>query len=265
MAKIKTLKDSKDETIYPVTISEAFLDANGDPIIPQIEEKIKDIKGADGKSAYQFAQEAGYTGTETEFGAKLNQTTFANPFPLTFTGAASATYDGSSAVMVDLPSGGGRISLPLLYDLTTREEVGWIDTGDNAFLAKNLLFVEMTSIATTTNESDKDGSASMYPLKPNAPKVPWSNEAVAKVVDALLPKTYEKTFRAFSFRGDGGFWTSITSIRNSVNASSVIPKIVSTRIEGVTDQPMRGLIIGNAYANSTNVLGVGSRLRVWGV
>lgn len=105
MAKIKTLKDSKDETIYPVTISEAFLDANGDPIIPQIEEKIKDIKGADGKSAYQFAQEAGYTGTETEFGAKLNQTTFANPFPLTFTGVASATYDGSSAVTVDLPSG----------------------------------------------------------------------------------------------------------------------------------------------------------------
>lgn len=105
MAKIKTLKDSKDETIYPVTISEAFLDANGDPIIPQIEKKIKDIKGADGKSAYQFAQEAGYTGTETDFSKKLNQTTFANPFPLTFTGAASATYDGSSAVTVDLPSG----------------------------------------------------------------------------------------------------------------------------------------------------------------
>lgn len=105
MAKIKTLKDSKNETIYPVTISEAFLDAKGDPVIPQIEEKIKDIKGADGKSAYQFAQEAGYTGTETEFGAKLNQTTFSNPFPLTFTGAASATYDGSSAVTVDLPSG----------------------------------------------------------------------------------------------------------------------------------------------------------------
>lgn len=60
--------------------------------------------GADGKSAYQFAQEAGYTGTETEFGAKLNQTTFANPFPITFTGAASATYDGSAAVTVDLPS-----------------------------------------------------------------------------------------------------------------------------------------------------------------
>lgn len=119
MAKIKTLKDSKDETIYPVTISEAFLDANGDPIIPQIEEKIKDIKGADGKSAYQFAQEAGYTGTEAEFGAKLNQTTFANPFPLTFTGAASATYDGSSAVTVDLPSGGGVSSIGVPFKRAT--------------------------------------------------------------------------------------------------------------------------------------------------
>ena len=119
MAKIKTLKDSKDETIYPVTISEAFLDANGDPIIPQIEEKIKDIKGADGKSAYQFAQEAGYTGTETEFGAKLNQTTFANPFPLTFTGAASATYDGSSAVTVDLPSGGSVSSIGVPFQKAT--------------------------------------------------------------------------------------------------------------------------------------------------
>lgn len=66
----------------------------------------KGTDGADGKSAYQFAQDAGYTGTESDFSKKLNQTTFANPFALTFTGAASATYDGSQAVTVDLPSGG---------------------------------------------------------------------------------------------------------------------------------------------------------------
>lgn len=79
----------------------------------------KGEQGADGKSAYQFAQEAGYTGTETEFGAKLNQTTFANPFPLTFTGAASATYDGSSAVTVDLPSGGGVSSIGVPFKRAT--------------------------------------------------------------------------------------------------------------------------------------------------
>lgn len=66
--------------------------------------------GADGKSAYQYAQEGGYTGTETEFAAKLAQdmpTTLPNPNALTFTGAVTGSYDGSEAVTVDIPSGGG--------------------------------------------------------------------------------------------------------------------------------------------------------------
>lgn len=226
-----------------------------------------------------------------------------NPNALTFTGAVSGSYDGSaplevaipsggggltvtntaavgqtikvSAVdengqpteweAVDMPSGGGSISLPLLYDLTTSEEVGWIDTGDNAFLAKSLLFVELISIATTTNQSDGSGSASMYPLKSGIVQAPWNNQVVAVKTSALMAKNYTKVFRAFCFRGDEGHWTSITSIRNTSNEASVTPGMVSARIDGVTDQPMRGLIIGNAAASSTNVLGVGSRLRVWGV
>lgn len=66
--------------------------------------------GKDGKSAYQFAQEAGYTGTETEFGAKLAQempTALPNPNALTFTGAATGTYDGSAPLTVNIPAGGG--------------------------------------------------------------------------------------------------------------------------------------------------------------
>lgn len=63
--------------------------------------------GADGKSAYQYAQEGGYTGTETEFAEKMAQEKFANPNALTFTGAVSATYDGSAPVSVEIPSGGG--------------------------------------------------------------------------------------------------------------------------------------------------------------
>lgn len=63
-------------------------------------------KGADGKSAYQFAKDGGYTGTETDFVQKLNKEKFANPYPLIFTGAASATYDGSESVTVNLSEGG---------------------------------------------------------------------------------------------------------------------------------------------------------------
>ena len=63
--------------------------------------------GADGKSAYQYAVDGGYTGTETEFAEKMAQEKFANPNALTFTGAATGTYDGSAPLEVAIPSGGG--------------------------------------------------------------------------------------------------------------------------------------------------------------
>lgn len=66
--------------------------------------------GADGKSAYQYAQEGGYTGTEAEFAAKLAEEMpdkLPNPNALTFTGAASGSYDGSAPVTVNIPEGGG--------------------------------------------------------------------------------------------------------------------------------------------------------------
>lgn len=65
--------------------------------------------GADGKSAYQYAQEGGYTGTETEFAEKLAQKTdipsaLPNPNALTFTGAVTGSYNGSAAVTMNIPS-----------------------------------------------------------------------------------------------------------------------------------------------------------------
>ena len=50
--------------------------------------------GTDGKSAYAYAVEGGYTGTEAEFAAKLAQEipeTLPNPNALTFTGAGTGT------------------------------------------------------------------------------------------------------------------------------------------------------------------------------
>jgi lysophospholipase L1-like esterase len=56
---------------------------------------------ADGKSAYQYAQDGGYTGTEEEFAEKLAEdfpTALPNPNTLTINGTA---YDGSKAVEID--------------------------------------------------------------------------------------------------------------------------------------------------------------------
>ena len=66
--------------------------------------------GADGKSAYQYAVDGGYTGSEAEFAAKLAAempTTLPNPNALTFTGAVTGSYDGSAPLTVEIPSGGG--------------------------------------------------------------------------------------------------------------------------------------------------------------
>lgn len=62
--------------------------------------------GPQGKSAYQYAVEGGYPGTEAEFATKLAAEKFANPNALTFTGAAAGSYDGSEALTVEIPSGG---------------------------------------------------------------------------------------------------------------------------------------------------------------
>ena len=60
--------------------------------------------GADGKSAYAYAVEGGYTGTETEFAEKLAAKKFANPNALTFTGAVTGSYDGTTPMTVNIPS-----------------------------------------------------------------------------------------------------------------------------------------------------------------
>lgn len=68
---------------------------------------VHEIHALQGKSAYQYAVEGGYTGTEAEFAAKLAAEKFANPNALTFTGAATGSYDGSQPLTVEIPSGGG--------------------------------------------------------------------------------------------------------------------------------------------------------------
>lgn len=70
--------------------------------------------GVDGKSAYQYAVEGGYTGTEEAFAAKLSKEMpdkLPNPNALTFTGAVSGSYDGSAPFEVKIPSGGGGLTV----------------------------------------------------------------------------------------------------------------------------------------------------------
>ena len=77
---------------------------NSSNSLKQISKSNLVIKGDTGKSAYQYAVDGGYTGTETEFAAKLAKEKFANPNALTFTGAVTGSYNGSAPLSVNIPS-----------------------------------------------------------------------------------------------------------------------------------------------------------------
>lgn len=84
--------------------------------------------GTNGKTAYQYAVDGGYTGTEEEFAAKLAEEMpdkLPNPNALTFSGAVTGSYDGSAPLRVEIPSGGGAGGevWKLLSDETVTEDV----------------------------------------------------------------------------------------------------------------------------------------------
>ena len=90
--------------------------------------------GAAGKSAYQYAQDGGYIGTEAEFATKIAQempTALPNPNALTFTGAVEGSYDGSEALSVEIPSGSGASEgssqWKIIRDLTISENADRVD------------------------------------------------------------------------------------------------------------------------------------------
>ena len=118
--------------------------------------------GTDGKSAYAYAVEGGYTGTEAEFAAKLAKEKFANPNALTFTGAVTGSYDGSAALSVEIPSGGGGTDNPLrlIKTITLAETVKSItvDTDDDG---NTFSLSEIYIMTNVTNSEDQTAATNV--------------------------------------------------------------------------------------------------------
>ena len=118
--------------------------------------------GADGKSAYSYAQDGGYTGTEEEFAAKLAAEKLPNPYPLTFTGAVSETYDGSSAKTIEIPRGGGGGS-----ELTLLADINFDGNTASGFEYTDLDNVSEIYIVGAEIKSGLDNSEARFSLKIN--------------------------------------------------------------------------------------------------
>lgn len=115
--------------------------------------------GSDGKSAYQYAQEGGYTGTESKFADKLAKEIpdkLPNPQKLIFSGAVTAEYDGSGSVMVTIPEGSGGSGG------TVRIEKLSTDTTVELEANKLYIFPEMVELTITLSEPTDIGIANEY-------------------------------------------------------------------------------------------------------
>lgn len=200
------------------------------------------IKGPQGKSAYAYAVEGGYTGTEAEFAAKLAQEypdgiveatggivtegnlvvwdadrslvrdggavpeKLPNPNALTFTGAVTGSYDGSAALTVEIPSGGtdaGRDWAELgVIDFSAVSGTAKLDGLDNY---TELLFL-------WENVKNASATASGYMLKING--------IALTAFDAIpiKPEGSSDNYGYTYLRYNGKFWDIRRS--NSANAKS---------------------------------------------
>ena len=185
----------------------------------------KGDKGAEGKSAYAYAVEGGYTGTEAEFAAKMAKEKFANPYALTFTGAATGSYDGSEALTVEIPSGGtdaGRDWAELgVIDFSAVSGTVKLDGLDNY---TELLFLwENVKNASTT--------ASGYQL--------LINESALTAFDAIpiKPEGSSDSYGYTYLRYNGKFWdirrsngANLTSNFTLANANALCPYNVALNV-----------------------------------
>ena len=167
----KTLKPAVDLALAQAKASGEFDGADG--LTPTIGENgnwylgntdtgkpSRGDKGASGKSAYQYAQDGGYTGTEEEFAKKLAQempTALPNPNALTFTGAVEGSYDGSEPLTVEIPGGGGsdwKTIADYTLEIESNTVVFNVDVDGNPFSLKEVI----ASIHVLPNEDATKGS-----------------------------------------------------------------------------------------------------------
>ena len=158
-------------------------------------------KPSRGKSAYSYAVDGGYTGTEEEFATKLAAEKLPNPYPLTFTGAVNETYDGSSAKTIEIPSGGGGGN-----ELTLLADINFDGNTANGFEYTGLDDVSEIYIVGAEIKSGLDNLRSSFSLKINDIEI--SAGGVLNIQKTSETDTWNNYYIA---KFNGAFWEPLKS------------------------------------------------------
>lgn len=203
--------------------------------------------GTNGKSAYQYAQDGGYTGTEAEFAAKLAQEKFANPNALTFTGAVTGSYDGSAPLSVEIPSGGGGGSsgFRLVRNLTLTESAESViinsDDDGNPFSLSECfihIFAKVTEVGRITYIPNGYYVNGTYFSSTTTTATDYSYDFGAYSVGS------EEMFFGYETKTRGASPQAFYNVERNNNASSFRRKITSYRIDAKFDAGSRFLLYG---------------------
>ena len=201
--------------------------------------------GADGKSAYAYAVEGGYTGTEMEFNEKLAKEKFVNPNALTFTGAVTGSYDGSVPITVNIPDGGSVSGgCTFLLATETTEEVSAV----NWSLPINWDKIIQLNIYADVPSQDADLALYAYFGGTNYKSIGTLTSGVKNGIDMYILRTSRD------------FGTIGTAIVKSYpeNAKPVMPTQVINMQSGQNTLRL--------YSNTSGVhFPVGTKFVIWGV
>ena len=112
----------------------------------------KGAPGTDGKSAYAYALDGGYTGTEEDFADKLAQnlpTALKNPNPLIINGQS---YDGSKPVDINISGGsvsGNRLLGQTPFAVTSDATIKLVGSGEHTYRIQGKTFADLSSATVT--------------------------------------------------------------------------------------------------------------------
>ena len=146
---------------------------------------------ADGKTAYAYAKEGGYTGTEEEFAQKLAAelpTSLPNPNALTINGQ---TYDGSEAVKITIASGSasendllGQTPMTLIETVTVK----LVGEGEHTYTVKGKTIADLSTVAISQSNAEITEHGDYLEIKDTGASE-WYNAYVQLSVSGLTVGT----------------------------------------------------------------------------
>ena len=227
------------------------------------------LKGEDGKSAYQYAQDGGYTGTEAEFAEKLaaeipspytlpiaSPTVLGGVQPVAKTDAMtqSVGVDEAGALFTAPGSGGG--VMKLITEITTEEEVNYIYQSFEPITVSELIVV--IKIVSPTNMNTNGRGCNLIVNLTN-PESQWGHGGVnvgfvdfAVYQNSGVPRTSYFDTKV----GENWFITLVGS--QDYNGKFIPSDVTNTDIRKISSLRIE-------TQNWIHPFGVGTNLRVFGV